>query len=111
MRGDAVEERIQQILSYAQEESANVWKENILEDLELENLEYETAKKLLANLKKKFRRENKEVVKVIELKRLEQEEKTIEEFVQELQRKARESSYEGRLLVEEFKRGMNRTIQ
>ena len=35
----------------------------------------------------------------------------MEEFVQEFKRTARGSRYEGRLLVEEFKRGMNGTIR
>ena len=35
----------------------------------------------------------------------------MEEFVQEFKRAARESGYEGRLLVEEFKRGMNGGIR
>ena len=30
----AVEEQIQWVLSYMQERSANIWKENVLEDLE-----------------------------------------------------------------------------
>ena len=35
----------------------------------------------------------------------------MEEFVQEFKRAARESRYEGRPLVEEFKRGMNEVIR
>ena len=35
----------------------------------------------------------------------------MEEFVQEFKRVVRESGYEGRLLVEEFKRGINGVIQ
>ena len=35
----------------------------------------------------------------------------MEEFVQEFRRVARESGYEGRLFIEEFKREMNRMIQ
>ena len=35
----------------------------------------------------------------------------MEEFVQEFKRAARESEYEGRPLVEEFKRGMNGGIR
>ena len=35
----------------------------------------------------------------------------MEEFVQEFKRAARGSGYEGRPLVEEFKRGMNRAIR
>jgi len=42
---------------------------------------------------------------------MEQGGKTIEEFVQEFKRAARGSGYEGRPLVEEFKRGMNRGIR
>jgi len=50
-------------------------------------------------------------VKVAELKKLEQEGKTMEEFVQEFRRAARGSRYEGCPLIEEFKRGMNTTIR
>ena len=75
---------------------------NILEDLEAEVLEYETAKKILAELKKEFG-EEEETVKVAKLGRIEQGEKMIEEFVQEFKRVARESRYEGRLLIVEFK--------
>ena len=35
----------------------------------------------------------------------------MEEFVQKFKRAARGSGYEGRLLMEEFKRGMNRGIR
>ena len=37
--------------------------------------------------------------------------RTIEEFMQEFKRTARGSGYEGRLLVEEFKQGMNGGIR
>ena len=46
-----------------------------------------------------------------ELKRLEQGERIIEEFVQEFRRAVKGSSYEGRPLVEEFKRVMNGVIR
>jgi len=45
-------------------------------------------------LKKEFGGEDKESVKVAKLRRLEQERRTIEEFVQEFQRAARKSRYE-----------------
>ncbi len=54
--------------------------------------------------------ENKEIVKVAELKRSEQRGKTMEEFVQEFWRTVRRSGYKGRLLVEKFKRDINETI-
>ena len=81
MRGDTVEDQTQQILLYVQEGLADVQKKNILEDLEAEVLEYEIAREFLADIKKKFGGRDKETVKVAELKRLEQEEKTIEEFI------------------------------
>ena len=47
----------------------------------------------------------------MELRKLEQGGKTMEEFVQKFKKAARESGYEGRPLIEEFKRGMNREIR
>ena len=88
----------------------DVWKENVLKDLEAGVLEYETVGEFLVDIRKKFSREDKESVKVVELKKLEQGGKTMDEYVQELKRVARGSSYEGRLLVEEFKQGINSMI-
>jgi len=110
MRGIVVEEQIQWILLYVQERSVDIWKENILKDLEKELLEYETAGEFLADIKKEFGGGDEETVKVAELKRIEQEEKTIKKFVQEFRRAARSSRYEGRPLIEEFKRDMNGMI-
>ena len=72
-------------------------------------LEYETAGEFSTDIKKEFGGEDEEIVKVIELKKIEQGEK-MEEFVQEFRRTARGSRYEGRPLVEEFKRGINGAI-
>jgi len=58
-----------------------VWKENVLEDLEAGELEYESAGEFLAGLKREFGKGDEETVKVAELKRIEQERKTMEEFV------------------------------
>ena len=74
-----------------------------MEDLKGELLEYETAGKFLVDIKKEFGRGDEKIVKVAKLKRLEQGERTIEEFVQEFRRAARESGYKERPLVEEFK--------
>jgi len=111
MREVAVEEQIQWVLSYMQGGSADVWKENILEDLEAGVLEYETVEEFLTDIRKEFRERDKELVKVAELKQLEQGGKMMEEFVQEFRKAARGSRYEGRLLVEEFKRGMSKAIR
>ena len=75
MREVVVEEQIQWILLYVQEGSVDIWKENILKDLEMEVLEYKMAEKFLTDLRKEFGRGEEETVKVVELRRSEQEKK------------------------------------
>jgi len=60
---------------------ADVWKENMLEDLKGGLLKYETVGEFLVDIRKEFGREDEESVKVTELRRLEQESRTMEEFV------------------------------
>ena len=50
-------------------------------------------------------------MKAAKLRKLEQGRKTMEEFVQEFKRATRGSRYEGRPLMEEFKRGINGGIR
>jgi len=69
------------VLSYVQGGSANVWKENVLEELETEELEFETVGEFLAEIKKEFRGGEEESVKAVELRKLEQGGKMMEEFV------------------------------
>ena len=52
-----------------------------MENLEEGLLEYEIVKEFLRDIKKEFGKGNEETMKVAKLKRLEQEERTIEEFV------------------------------
>ena len=99
IREITVEEQIQQILSYVQRRLADIQKENVLEDLEGKLLEYDTVGEFLADLKKEFGEGDKKTVKIAELKRLKQEEKMIEEFVQEFRRAVKGSGYKGRPLV------------
>jgi len=73
-------------------------------------LKYESTEEFLADIRKKFEEGNKETIKVVELKRLEQEEKMMEKFIQEFKRATRDSGYEGRPLVKEFQKGINGTI-
>jgi len=103
MRGNTVEEQVQWVLTYVQGGSADVWKENIMEELESGEVEYESVEEFLTTLKKEFGGGEEESVKAAELRKLEQGGKTMEEFVQEFKRAARGSGYEGRPLVEEFK--------
>jgi len=64
-----------------QEGLADVWKENLLEDLKVRVLEYEIVGEFLADLRKELREEEEETVKTAELRRLEQRGKTMKEFV------------------------------
>ena len=91
--------------------SADVWKENVLEELEAEEVEYKSVEEFLLSLKKEFGEEEEELVKAAELRKLEQGGRTMEEFIQEFKRAARGSGYKGRLLVEKFKREINGAIR
>ncbi len=99
IRYNLVEEQVQQILSYVQG------------GLESRNLSYVTVRKFLSDLKEEFDRGDNETMKVAELKKVEQESKTIEEFMQEFRRAIRESRHKKRLLIKEFKRWMNVVIK
>jgi len=79
--------------------------------LEAREIEYESAEEFLTSLRKEFSGGEEELVKVGELRKLEQGGRTMEEFVQEFKRAVRGSEYERRLLVEEFKRRMNGGIR
>ena len=82
-----------------------------MEEMEAGKVKYELVEEFLTSLRKEFSGGEKELVKVGELRKLEQGVRTMKEFVQEFKRAARRSGYEGRLLVEEFKRGMNKGIR
>ena len=99
MREATVEEQVQWVLSYIQGGSADVWKENVIEELEAGEMEYETVEEFLMSLKKEFSGGEEESVKAAELRKLEQGGKTMKEFVQEFKRAARGSRYEGRPLM------------
>ena len=67
--------------------------------------------KFLIEIKKKFREGDEELVKMVELKRIKQEGRNMKEYMQDFKKAARGSRYKGRLLIEEFKREMNRVIR
>ena len=111
IRGVPVEEQIQWVLLHVQGGAADIWKENMLEELEAGELEFEMIREFLVEVKKEFGGGEEESVKAVELRKLEQGGRMMEEFVQEFKRAVRGSGYKGRLLVEEFKRGMNGGIR
>ena len=75
-----------------------------MEDLKNKSLEFSIIREFLTNLKQEFRNRNDESVKVAKLKKMKQESKTMKKFIQKFRKTARGSSFEGRLLIKEFKR-------
>ena len=74
-------------------------------------MEYGTIREFLADLKKEFSGGDNEIIKVAELRKIEQGNRIIENFVQEFRKVIKRSKYKERLLVEEFKRRMKRLIR
>jgi len=81
LREASVEAQINWILSYVQGGSADIWKENISEELEVGEIEFKSVGEFLAEIKKEFRGGDEESVKVAELKKIEQGGRTMEVFV------------------------------
>ena len=75
----------------------------MIEDLKSGNLSYTIVGKFLSDLKKEFGRENDKMMKIAELKKIEQEVKIIEKFAQEFKRVAKSNRYKRRPLIKEFK--------
>jgi len=71
MREEPVEGQVQWILLYVQRGTADVWKENIMEELKAGELEYETVEEFLISLKKEFSGGEEKLVKAVELRKLE----------------------------------------
>ena len=82
-----------------------------MEDLESGGFSYTTIREFLSDLKENFGNKDNKIIKVIELKKVEQGSRTIEEFVQEFRRAARGSRYKEKMFLEEFKRKMNGMIR
>ena len=81
MREMVVEEQIQWVFLYIQGELADIWKENVIKNLKSEELEYITIEEFLMDLKKEFGREDNKTMKMTDLKKVEQESRTIKKFV------------------------------
>ena len=65
----------------------------------------------MSDLKEEFRGGDDETMIVVELKKVKQGSRIMKEFIQKFRRVARDSEYEERSLVEEFKRGINSMIR
>ena len=94
-----------------QEEAADIWKENMIENLKAEALEFKTIGEFLEEIKKEFEERDEELKQVAELKELKQRQWTMEEFIQMFRRAAKGSGYKGQVLIEEYKRGIDERIR
>jgi len=65
----------------------------------------------LSKIRNDFGETSEEERKIEQLRTIEQGGRTCDKYVQEFKKVARGSGYEGRPLIEEFKRGLNRAIR
>ena len=72
IREGTVEEQVIWVLSYVQRGSADIWKENVMKELEAGKIEYESIEKFFTSMKKEFGGGEEEVTKAAELRQLEQ---------------------------------------
>jgi len=99
------------VLLYVQGGIVEVWKDNLLDKLVKGESEVELAEQLFAKIRNNFGETSEEERKIEQLRTIEQGGRTCNEYVQELKKVTRGSSYEGRPLIEEFKRGLNGAIR
>jgi len=99
------------VLSYVQKGIAEVWKDNLLDELAKRELEVELAEQLFTKIRNNFGETSEKERKIEQLRTIEQGERTCDEYVQEFKKVTRGSGYEGRPLIEEFKRGLNGSIR
>jgi len=87
------------------------WKNNLLDELAKGELEMESTEQLFTKIRNDFGETLEEERKIEQLRTIEQEERTCDKYMQEFKKVARRSDYERRPLIEEFKRGLNRSIR
>jgi len=98
-------------LSYVQGGIVEAWRDNLLDKLAKRESEVESVEQLFTKMRNNFGETSEEKRKIEQLRTIEQRGKTYDEYVQEFKKVTRGSSYEGRPLIEEFKRGLNGSIR
>jgi len=99
------------VLSYVQGGIAEVWKDNLLDKLAKGESEVESVEQLFTKIRNDFGETLEEKRKIEQLRTIEQGGRTCNEYVQEFKKVARESGYERKPLIEEFKQGLNGAIR
>jgi len=82
-----------------------------MDELAKEESEVESVEQLFTKIRNDFGETSEEERKIEQLQTIEQGSRTCDEYVQEFKKVTRESSYERRPLIEEFKRGLSRVIR
>jgi len=99
------------VLSYVQREIVEAWKDNLLDELAKRESEVESVEQLFTKIRNDFGETSEEERKIEQLRTIEQGGRIYDEYVQKFKKIARGNSYEGRPLIKEFKRGLNRSIR
>jgi len=111
MTEEAAATQVAWVLLYVQGGIAEAWKDNLLDELAKGESEVESTEQLFAKIRDDFGETSEEERKIEQLRTIEQGGRTCDEYVQEFKKIARGSGYEGRPLIKEFKRGLNRAIR
>jgi len=111
MTEEAATTQVAWVLSYVQEGIVEAWKDNLMDELAKGESEIESVEQLFTKIRNDFGETSEEERKIEQLQTIEQGGRTCDEYVQEFKKVTRGSGYEGRPLIEEFKRGLNRAIR
>jgi len=111
MTDEAATTQVAWVLSYVQGGVAEAWKDNLLDELAKGESGVETAEQLFTKIRNDFGETSEEERKIEQLWTIEQGSRTCDEYIQEFKKVARGSGYEGRPLIEEFKRGLSGAIR
>jgi len=111
MAEEAAATQVAWVLLYVQGGIVEVWKDNLLDELAKGESKVESAEQLFAKIRNDFGETLEEERKIEQLRTIEQRGRTCNKYMQEFKKVARGSSYEGRPLIEEFKRGLNGAIR
>jgi len=111
MTEEAAAIQVAWVLSYVQRGIAEVWKDNLLDELAKGESEVESVEQLFTKIRNDFGETLEEERKIEQLRMIEQGRRTCNEYVQEFKKVTRGSGYKGRPLIKEFKQRLNRAIR
>ena len=111
MMEEAATTQMAWVLSYVQGGVAEAWKNNLMDELAKGESEVETAEQLFSKIRNDFGETSEEERKIKQLRTIEQGNRMCDEYIQEFKKVARGSGYEGRPLIEEFKRGLSGVLR